>query len=376
MNTQANSAVQRVLDELVASGREVGVQVAAYLHDTLVVDAWAGMADPVAQHPVSGETLFNVFSVTKAVAATALHIQAERGLVDYDSPIARYWPEYGANGKESATVRDALSHRTGTPQMPAGATPDSICDWDATCAGIAALTPIYPIGQPAYQAVSFGWVVGEIVRRTDPRRRSFRDFVLEEICRPFDIEDLWIGIPDRVIPRIAKLTDALNMKPPPAGTVLAQAMPFEVRLAPDVFELPQVRRATIAGVGGIFNARSLARFWAILANRGELNGKRLLCAERVKMVTQMRPGGTLPDPVFFGMPMPLSQGGFWMYDGKSPLTLALASTTAIGSPGAGGSLGWADPRTGLALAYCHNRMSGEDGASLVGNAIRAALGIT
>jgi len=376
MNTQANSAVQRVLDELVASGREVGVQVAAYLHDTLVVDAWAGMADPVAQRPVSGETLFNVFSVSKAVAATALHIQAERGLVDYDSPVARYWPEYGANGKESATVRDALSHRTGTPQMPAGATPDSICDWDATCAGIAALTPIYPVGQPAYQAVSFGWVIGEIVRRTDPRRRSFRDFVLEEICQPFDIEDLWIGVPDRVVPRIAKLTDALNMKPPPPGTVLAQAMPFEVRLAPDVFELPQVRRATIAGVGGIFNARSLARFWAILANRGELNGKRLLSTERVTMATQMRPGGTLPDPVFFGMPMPLSQGGFWMYDGKSPLTLALASTTAIGSPGAGGSLGWADPRTGLAVAYCHNRMSGEDGASLVGNAIRTALSIT
>jgi len=376
MNTQANSAVQRVLDELVASGREVGVQVAAYLHDTLVVDAWAGMADPVAQRPVSGETLFNVFSVSKAVAATALHVQAERGLVDYDSPVARYWPEYGANGKESATVRDALSHRTGTPQMPAGATPDSICDWDATCAGIAALTPIYPVGQPAYQAVSFGWVIGEIVRRTDPRRRSFRDFVLEEICQPFDIEDLWIGVPDRVVPRIAKLTDALNMKPPPPGTVLAQAMPFEVRLAPDVFELPQVRRATIAGVGGIFNARSLARFWAILANRGELNGKRLLSTERVTMATQMRPGGTLPDPVFFGMPMPLSQGGFWMYDGKSPLTLGLASTTAIASPGAGGSLGWADPRTGLAVAYCHNRMSGEDGASLVGNAIRTALSIT
>jgi CubicO group peptidase (beta-lactamase class C family) len=356
VNTQANSAVQRVLDELVASGREVGVQVAAYLHDTLVVDAWAGMADPVAQRPVSGETLFNVFSVSKAVAATALHIQAERGLVDYDSPVARYWPEYGANGKESATVRDALSHRTGTPQMPAGATPDSICDWDTTCAGIAALTPIYPVGQPAYQAVSFGWVIGEIVRRTDPRRRSFRDFVLEEICQPFDIEDLWIGVPDRVVPRIAKLTDALNMKPPPPGTVLAQAMPFEVRLAPDVFELPQVRRATIAGVGGIFNARSLARFWAILANRGELNGKRLLCAERVTMATQMRPGGTLPDPVFFGMPMPLSEGGFWMYDGKS--------------------LGWADPRTGLAVAYCHNRMSGEDGASLVGNAIRTALSVT
>jgi CubicO group peptidase (beta-lactamase class C family) len=93
------------------------------------------------------------------------------------------------------------------------------------------------------------------------------------------------------------------------------------------------------------------------------------------MACQLRPGGSLPDPVFFGMPMPISLGGYWMYDGQSPLTLALASPTAIGCPGAGGSLGWADPRTGLAVAYCHNRMSAVDGASLVGEAIRSALGV-
>ncbi len=375
LDKTATSAVQHVLDDLVASGREIGVQVAAYLHDELIVDAWAGMADPQAERAVDGQTLFNVFSVTKGIAATALHLQAERGLVDYDSPVARYWPEYGVKGKQSVTVRDALSHRTGTPQMPPASTPSSICDWDATVAGIAALAPAYPVGQPSYQAVSFGWVIGEIVRRTDPQHRSFRAFIMEEICEPYGIQDLWIGIPDHEVPRIAKLTDTLNMKPPPPGSVLEQAMPFEVRLGPDVFDLPQVRRATIAGVGGIFNARSLARFWAILANGGELDGKRLLSRERVGMAAQMRPGGTLPDPVFFGMPMPLSQGGFWMYDGSCPLTMALASKSAIGSPGAGGSLGWADPRTGLAVAYCHNRMSGEDGASLVGDAIRKTLSI-
>ncbi len=231
------------------------------------------------------------------------------------------------------------------------------------------------MGQPAYQAVSFGWVIGEIVRRTDPLRRSFRDFVLEEICRPFGIEDLWIGVPQSVEPRIAKLVDALNMKPPPAGSILEKSMPFAVRLAPDVFELPEVRHAEIAGVGGIFTARSCARFWANLANYGDLDGKRLVSAERVNEVCQLRPGGSLPDPVFFGMPMPLSEGGYWKYDGKSPLTLALNSPTAIACPGAGGSLGWADPQTGLAVAYCHNRMSVVDGASLVGDAIRSVLGI-
>ena len=371
----ANAAVQQVLRDLVADGREIGVQVAAYLHGELIVDAWAGLADETTGRAVDGDTLFNVYSVTKGIAATALHLQAERGLVEYDAPVARYWPEYGANGKESVTLRDALSHRTGTPQMPPGATPDSICDWDATAAGIAALAPLFPVGTPAYQAVSFGWVIGEIVRRTDPLHRSFRDFVQQEISAPFGIPDLWIGVPPEVEPRIAKLTDALGSKPPPVGTVLEQSMPFEIRLAPDVFELPQVRRATIAGVGGIFTARSCARFWAILANGGALDGKRLLSPERVEMACQMRPGGTLPDPVFFGMPMPLSQAGYWMYDGSSPLTLAFGSRTAIGCPGAGGSLGWADPRTGLAVAYCHNRASPVDGASLVGNAIRSAVGI-
>ena len=166
----ANAAVQQVLDRLVSEGVEMGVQVAAYFGGDLIVDAWAGSADAAVGHAVDGDTLFNVFSVTKAVTATALHVQAERGLVEYDQPVARYWPEYAANGKEMVTVRDALSHCTGTPQMPPGVTPEGICDWDAMAAGIAALAPCYPVGQPAYQAVSFGWVIGEIVRRTDPAR--------------------------------------------------------------------------------------------------------------------------------------------------------------------------------------------------------------
>jgi CubicO group peptidase (beta-lactamase class C family) len=374
-NEAANIAVQCVLDKIVADGDEVGVQVAAYLNGEQIVDVWAGVADAQSGRPVEGDTLFNVFSVTKGIAATALHVQAERGFVDYDAPVARYWPEYGASGKEAVTVRDALSHRTGTPQMPADVTPDMMCDWDAMTAGIAALEPAFPVGRPAYQAVSFGWVIGEIVRRTDPKSRSFRDFVIEEISEPYGLADLWIGVPEKVEPRIARLVDGLNMQPPPPGSVLEKAMPFDVRLAPDVFELPQVRRAPIAGVGGIFTARSLARFYAILANGGELDGKRLLSADRVEMLCHMRPGGTLPDPVFFGMPMPLSEGGYWMYDGQSPLTLAFGSKTAIGNPGAGGSLAWADPRTGLSVAFCHNRMSAFDGASLVADAIRGTLGI-
>ncbi len=138
LHAGANSAVQKVLDDLVADGREIGVQVAAYLKGEMIVDAWAGMADPGTGRPVDGDTLFNVFSVTKAVAATALHLQAERGLVDYDSPVARYWPEYGAQGRcRIAPARrkcPPVSHRcrsaTGMPPPPASLRWSLCSPWD------------------------------------------------------------------------------------------------------------------------------------------------------------------------------------------------------------------------------------------------------
>src|SRR3546814_19282426 len=101
-------------------------QVAAYLGEELVVDCWGGLADKDSGRKVDGDTLFNVFSVTKAVASTAVHVQAEKGLLDYDRPIADYWPEFGRNGKDDVTVRDALNHHTGTPKMPLGTPPEPI----------------------------------------------------------------------------------------------------------------------------------------------------------------------------------------------------------------------------------------------------------
>src|SRR6185369_16615695 len=112
---EAQAQVQLAIDAAVAHGTEIGVQVAAYLDGVQVVDAWGGVADPATGRKVDGETLFNVYSVTKAVAATALHIQVDRGLLDYNAPVARYWPEYAAKGKESTTVRDVLTHRACVP---------------------------------------------------------------------------------------------------------------------------------------------------------------------------------------------------------------------------------------------------------------------
>src|SRR5690606_24049628 len=190
INATANAAVQAAIEKAIAERGEIGVQVAAYLKGELVIDCWAGIADPATGRKVDADTLFNVFSVTKAVASTTVHIQAERGLIDYDTPIAAYWPEFAQNGKADITVRAALNHHTGTPQMPEGTSPETICDWDFIVDGIAHLSPILPKDKPAYQSMSFGWILGEIVRRTDPKKREYRQFIQDELCKPLGLTDL------------------------------------------------------------------------------------------------------------------------------------------------------------------------------------------
>ena len=114
----ANTLVREAVERAIAAGDELGVQVCAYHRDRMFVDVSAGYADPDRSRPVEPDTLFNIWSVSKAVTATLLHIQADRGLIDYDAPIAEYWPEFGQNGKDGITVRHALMHRSGLPQMP------------------------------------------------------------------------------------------------------------------------------------------------------------------------------------------------------------------------------------------------------------------
>lgn len=344
--------VEEAVRAAIESGKETGVQVVAYHRGEKVIDICDGLADPATGRPVTPDTLFNVYSVTKAVTATALHMQAERGLVDYDAPIARYWPEFAAHGKEGATVRHALTHRVGVPQMPAEVTPEMMCDWDRMATAIAALPPLDTPGEKTlYQSMTFGWIVGEIVRRTDPKGRDFRQFVIDEIATPLGADDLWLGIPDDAEPRVAIMSDRnAGDAPPPLATLYAQSMPPQVALVPAVFERPDVRRACIPGVGGIFNARSEARFWAMLAQGGALDGVRLLSEDRVRSFSSIRDNGDEPDPVMFGIPIPISIGGYWLGGHR------VTSERAIWHPGAGGSIGWADPDNQLAVAICHNRM--------------------
>ena len=377
----ANSTVQRAIDAAIASGREIGVQVAAYHRGRLVVDAWGGVADPATGRRVDGDTLFNVYSVTKAVAATAVHMLVDRGRLDYDAPVASYWPEYAARGKGKTTVRDVLTHRAGIPQMPEGVTPERMCDWEWMANAIAGLEPLAEPGtKTLYLSMTFGWILGELVRRADPRHRSLGRFVREEIAQPLGIADLWIGIPDEAAPRIARQVDAMVPVPPEyLPPLFLASMPAAVALAPPIFERSDVRRAEVAGVGGIFTARSEARFWAMLAGGGELDGVRLLSKELVATLNTPRANSEEPDPVMFGFPIPITIGGYW-FGGEHPPVCSVKNPRAICHPGQGGSIGWADPDRQLAVAICHNRLFNptsreEDAILTIADAVREALGL-
>jgi CubicO group peptidase (beta-lactamase class C family) len=390
MAADPNAIVKEAVDVAISERGEVGLQVAAYLDGDLVVDVWGDLADETTGRKVDADTLFPVFSVTKAVTAVALHIQAERGLVNYAMPIAHYWPEFGAHGKDRGTVYDALTHRLGVPIMPLGVTPELMCDWDWMVQGIADMTPLFEPGtKAAYMSYTFGWVIGEIVQRTDPKHRPFGTFVQEEICQPLGIGSLWIGIPHEVEPRVAKLT---NMPPIPPGApgmapgaLSPLAIPPQVGTTEEVFGRPDVRRACIPGAGGIMNARSAARFFAMLAQEGELDGVRLLSKERVRLFSVPRP--PCDYDYVQGVPHNGSIGGFHLVApiGNAPPPLSMVpagrNLRTFGHPGAGGSIGWADPHTRLAVAITHNRMfratrPEENPFMPIGQAVRKALGVS
>jgi CubicO group peptidase (beta-lactamase class C family) len=348
----SSAIVGKALAQSLAAS-EIGVQICAYRHGQPVVDAWTGTMGDDANTPVSGETLFPIFSVSKAVTATALHIQAERGLVAYDEPIATYWPEYGTRGKERITVRHVLTHRAGVPQMPDDITPERMCDWDWMIDRLAEVEPVYePGSHNTYLSMVFGWLLGEVVRRTDPDHRPFARFVAEEICEPLKMPSFFFGISAGDEARVATLSFPQQPPPPPEGSLVRRAVPPQVVLAPAAFNRPDVHAAAIPAVGGIANARSLVRLFAMLAGRGELDGVRLLSEERVLSFLEPRSDISEHDETY-GRPMPVGVGGYWLAAPGGQ-----AEGRIISHTGAGGTLGWADVDTGLAVAFCHNRMAG------------------
>jgi len=360
----ASQKVKATLDAIVRDTPEIGLQVAAYLDGRLVVDAWAGMADEASKKPVDGDTMFMLSSTTKGITSTCMHVCVEKHKLDYNMPIVKVWPEFGANGKGNATLRHALSHQTGVPQTPVGYTPDWLADWDRMCRGIAALKPMYPVGQrTAYHSLNFGYINGEILRRVDGR--PIGRFLQEEICKPLGINGLHLGVPDSELHRVAVLTDAppapadydARMVGEPAGSLVAQ-----------VFNRRDVQKAAVPGSGGIMSARGLARHYAMLANWGELEGVRIMPESRIRAGIELQSFEW--DEVYW-VRVRRSLG----YRRGSD-TGPLASPEAFGHVGGGGSFGYADPPKRLALGFAKNYFTYATGGAVNGGRpVRAAANV-
>lgn len=348
MPEDLNAGVTRLLQSLVASRQEVGLQVAAYHRGKLVVDAWAGLADEKAGRKVDGDTLFTSWSTTKGWVATCVHMLVDRGKLRYDDPIAKHWPEFAANGKEKASVRHALAHMTGVPQMPADASVELMCDWERMCRAIAGHVPLWTPGtKTGYHAWTYGWILGEIIRRVDGRPIS--QFARDEICKPLGIEGFYLGIPDNVERRVATLRH--GPKPPDApefapDSLNARAMPPQLTSA-ESMNRADVRRAAIPGGGGIMNARAIARHYAMLAEGGTLDGVHVLSRSAIDAARSLE-----TDEVDVVLERRVRKGlGYFLsgpVDAGGVITMG-ARTGAFGHPGLGGSIGFADPENRFAF---------------------------
>jgi CubicO group peptidase (beta-lactamase class C family) len=365
MQNDLQDTIQALLNTFIAEGKQRGVQAVAYFEGKLVVDAWAGVADVRTGAPVDGDTLFPVFSTTKGVFSTVIHILAERGVLDYDQPIAHYWPEFAANGKEKITLRQALAHTSGIPYMPDGITLEQTCDWDFMCAAVAKLKPALPAGaKQFYHPVTFGWLVGEVARRADGR--NVPQLLEEEICRPLGITQMYCGIPAELEPQTAFLELVPNppvTPPPPPNDVAPCMLPLH-----EWINRPEVRRTPQPGCSGIMSARAVARHYAALLPGG-VDGVELLPQSRVKIAAEEQvpadgydPGSTARKALGYQLGTDIDEVG------RSP--------SAFGHCGHGGSLGFADPRHSFALGITRNLYSDHAAAPIIARAIRNALGIS
>ena len=372
MKDELNASVQKVIDGLVESGEETGLQVAAYVDGELVVDAWAGVADEVSRKPVNGDTLFTSWSTTKGFVSTCIHILADRGLIDYDTPVDTYWPEFAAHGKDKITVRHALTHSSGIPQMPEDVTPEMMTDWKAMCAAIADLKPLWAPGTTTrYHFWTWGWIIGEVIRRVDGRPIS--QFVQEELCQPLGINDFYLGIPDTVEHRVAPLREEPTPDAKASGLddLALRVTPPQITCA-EAVNRPDVRRACIPAIGGIMNARAIARHYAMLAGYGELDGTRILSKERVELIRTLQKDA--PDEVYIGQ-IPIGLGYLLGGDTNHDWSIAMGETGGeFGHPGHGGSLGFADPNRNFGFGLTKNLMKeGDETVRLVAEIIRNHL---
>jgi CubicO group peptidase (beta-lactamase class C family) len=331
---------------------EVGAAFAAYVDGECVVDLWGGVADRRRGVAWRRDTLVGVFSGTKGLVATCLLLLLERGQLELEAPVCRYWPEFAAAGKEGILVRDVVSHRAGLPGLLTPVSVEEATDDVRMARLLAAQAPIAAPGAgPRYHAMTFGWLCGELVRRVDGR--SVGSFLREEITEQLGL-DVWIGLPEQHEPRVAAIERAAGFGGEESGMVVGREVDevaWSIWSNPPRFaggELAANRRrwhaAEIPATNAIVSARSLARLYGCLACGGELDGVRLLAPETLVEGARCLARGDDPylDEVAFAT-------GFQVQTSEMGLGPA---ADAFGHAGAGGSVhgAWPDLRVGFSYA--------------------------
>jgi CubicO group peptidase (beta-lactamase class C family) len=345
---------------------ELGAAVAAFVEGTKVVDLWGGYRHARRQERWAEDTLVLVYSTSKGMAALAVALCHSRGLLDYDSPVSCYWPEFAQNGKGEITVRQLLAHQAGLSGLDAPLSASVLADLDGLAEILAAQKPAWKPGtRQGYHALTIGWYESALVRRVDPLGRSLGRFFAEEVAEPLGLE-LYFGLPPDVDPsRVARIKGASipsmlsHLRTMPAGMMASFLRPgshtarafMNPRMrGPSDLDRPEYRAVEIPAGGGIGQVRSIARAYSDLAAGGPELG--LSAATFDELTAPPRPPSGAPRDLVLWVPAAYSLGfvrptGAFTF-GRGPRSL--------GHPGAGGSFGFADPEAEVGFAYAPNRL--------------------
>jgi CubicO group peptidase (beta-lactamase class C family) len=345
-----------------------GAQLCVYRHGEKVVDLWAGR-DPANNRPYGEDTIAVLMSCTKGVVAAAVHMLADRGLVDLDAPLATYWPAFGQAGKGAITVRQAMSHVSGLMgfDAEAGMGAAELYDWDRCVAEIEKMAPLWAPGTAVmYHFINFGVLAGELIRRVDGR--TVGRFVAEEIADPLEI-DLWIGLPaDQEARRAPHFYEGPQILAEQWPGVLARAgLDLDDRLVRSFLATAEAadtaiaqmntsrafRAAELPAGNGIGEARALAKVYAAMI--GRVDGVRLVSPETMERARA-------PQTLGLGPPGELAKLGraevqhyalgYEIPSGVKPML----GPGSFGHAGAGGRMGFAHPESGIAVGYVCNTM--------------------
>ncbi|MCF3129297.1 serine hydrolase domain-containing protein [Streptomyces olivochromogenes] len=351
------TAVREAFEENFRDRGELGAAVSVSVDGEPVVDLWGGWADAARTRPWERDTLVNVWSTTKGPVALCAHLLADRGLLDLDAPVADHWPEFAAAGKEKVLVRHLLSHRSGLSGLREPHSLEELYDWELTTARLAATEPWWEPGtRTGYHALTYGFLVGEVVRRVSGLRPGA--FLAREVTGPLGI-DFTVGLPEEESGRAAELVHAPAGRSSEQAAIFSQLTPTAIAaLANPIVgaaeaNSPRWRAAEIPAANGHGTARAVAALYGVLAGRGSHGGRRVLSPEAAERVREGQ--GSCRDLVL---------GAGFENDTEIALGVWLSGSNgsygpnprAFGHDGFGGSCGLADPEAGVSLGYVMNRM--------------------